>query len=132
MRPGILLRRLAVTACVLLLSATVACGPEGSAAPSAVPPLVVTPVSLSSPVSRGSHVTISVQTAPSAKCVLGVRYNSGLSKARRLGPKTADQRGHVSWTWPVGAAMTPGTWAVAVTCAADDQQRTLRASFVVR
>jgi hypothetical protein len=49
-----------------------------------------------------------------------------------LGPKTADQRGCVAWTWRVGTNATPGTWPISVVCSEGEQQATLEASFVVR
>ena len=72
--------------------------------------------SVTSPVSRGSNVTLSAKTSPGASCTITVNYKSGPSKASGLGPKTADSSGVVSWTWKVGSGTTLGTWPISVTC----------------
>src|SRR5438552_1367136 len=59
-------------------------------------------VSLTSPVSPGNDATITITTAPNAKCQITVLYKSGPSKAQGLFPKSADSQGQVSWTWRVG------------------------------
>ena len=105
-----------------------------SGAPSQVPaePLQVRLVSLTSPVSPGDDATITVQTTPGVLCLITVRYKSGPSKARGLVPKTADNRGIVTWTWRVGTGTTPGRWPIIVTCSAGAHQENFEASLEVR
>ncbi len=94
-------------------------------------PLQVRLVSVTSPVGPGNDATITVQTVPSALCLITVRYKSGPSKAQGLVPKTADSRGIVAWTWRVGTRTTPGRWPIIVTCSAGGRQGTLETSFEV-
>ena len=82
-------------------------------------------VSLTSPVSAGAEATITVHSAPGARCLIAVRDKSGPSRAAGLVPKTANSRGQVSWTWRVGTRTTPGRWPIFVTCSAGEQQGTL-------
>jgi hypothetical protein len=89
-------------------------------------------VSVTSPVARGHDATITVETAPAARCLITVTYKSGPSKARGLTPKNADGKGRVSWTWRVGTNTTPGTWPISIACAEGEQQATLETSFEVR
>ncbi len=96
------------------------------------PQLQMTLVKVSSPVSRGDDATITVQTTPKASCMITVRYKSGPSRARGLGPQEADAQGRVTWTWRVGSRTTPGKWPVTVTCSSGGRQGTLETSFVVR
>lgn len=92
----------------------------------------VTLVSVTSPAARGHDATIVVQTAPGARCLIAVRYKSGPSRARGLGPTTADGRGRVAWTWRVGTNTTPGTWPISVVRSEGEQRATLETSFTVR
>jgi hypothetical protein len=89
-------------------------------------------VKISSPVRPGDDATITVQTAPTASCLITVRYKSGPSRARGLDPQEADARGRVTWTWRVGSRTTPGRWPITVTCSSGGRQGTLETSFVVR
>lgn len=89
-------------------------------------------LSLTSPVAPGDDATLTLQTAAAARCTIMVRYKSGPSRAKGLVAKRADREGRVSWTWRVGTRTTPGTWPVTVTCAAGEQEGTLKAALVVR
>jgi hypothetical protein len=91
-----------------------------------------TPISITSPVSPGNEATITVYTAPNAKCRITVLYKSGPSKAQGLVPKSADSQGRVSWTWRVGMKTVPGTWPIEVNCSSVNLKERLRTSFVVR
>jgi beta-lactamase superfamily II metal-dependent hydrolase len=73
-------------------------------------------LSVTSPVDKGSLATLTAKTSPNASCTITVSYKSGPSHASELGPKSADARGTVSWTWRVGAGTTSGTWSINVTC----------------
>jgi hypothetical protein len=94
--------------------------------------LQITLVKLSSPVRPGDGASITIQTAPKATCLITVRYKSGPSRARGLGPQEADVQGSVAWTWRVGSRTTPGRWPITVTCSSGGRQGTLETAFVVR
>jgi micrococcal nuclease len=98
----------------------------------AAPPLPVTLVAVSSPVSHGHAASLSVQTVPGAACAITVTYKSGPSRAKGLTPKTADSQGMVRWTWIVGTRTTPGNWPIQVSCSAGGRHGALRTSFVVQ
>lgn len=72
--------------------------------------------SLISPVKPGSNSSITVHTAPGAKCTISVKYNQVASTDTGLKPKVADDYGQVSWTWTVGPTVPPGKWPVLVSC----------------
>lgn len=76
----------------------------------------ITLVSLTSPAARGDNATLAVRVSAGAKCIPGVIYKSGASKAPGLDAKTAGQDGNLSWTWKVSSKTTPGTWKVYVNC----------------
>jgi len=57
---------------------------------------------------------------------------SGPSRAKGLGPKTADVKGGVVWQWRVGSNTTPGQWPIDVTCQQGEARGDLRTSFEVR
>jgi micrococcal nuclease len=67
-------------------------------------------------VRRGARATVAARTTPGAQCSIVVRYKSGPSKAQGLGPKTADAKGDVAWSWMVGTRTTPGSWPVTIMC----------------
>lgn len=113
-----------------ILAAILICA--GAPSPVRAEPLQVRLVSLTSPVSPGGDATVTVQTAPGVLCLITVRYKSGPSKARGLVPKTADNRGIVTWTWQVGTGTTPGLWPIIVTCSAGGHQGSFEASLDVR
>jgi hypothetical protein len=94
--------------------------------------LQITLVKVSSPVRPGDDATITVQTAPKASCIISVRYKSGPSRARGLGPQEADAQGRVTWTWRVGSRTTPGRWPITVTCSSGGRQGTGDAGDLVR
>jgi len=100
------------------------------------PPALVTAVplpvatyftSVPAAVKRGANATASVQTVSNAACSIAVMYKAGDNVAAAgLGDKTAPTRGLVSWTWTVGAQITPGTFPVSVTCVSDGRSATAR------
>jgi hypothetical protein len=91
----------------------------------------VTLVTLTSPVLHGNEARLTVKTAPKAKCRITVQYKSGPIKAQGLVPKPADRQGQVSWTWHVGAKITPGSLPITVTCSSGGQKGTLNTSVEV-
>ena len=72
-------------------------------------------VSLDSPVSKGSDVTISIKGLPNTTYDIDVIYSSGVSKASGLEDKISDNEGNVSWTFKVSSNVKPGTYEVKIT-----------------
>ena len=72
--------------------------------------------SLSSPVSIGEPVYMTVKTRQYADCSIVVEYNNVPSKDPRLGIVHADEYGMVSWEWSVPEGTPAGKWPVKVTC----------------
>jgi micrococcal nuclease len=101
-------------------------GPAATAEPPTIAPAqpaaTIAPVSgvtITRPpgtVRRGARATVAAHTTPGAACTIVVRYKSGPSKAQGLGPKTADAKGDVTWSWMVGTRTTPGSWPVVIAC----------------
>jgi hypothetical protein len=85
-------------------------------------------VSITSPISHGSHTTMIARVSSSSvTCAITVYYKSGPSRARGLYPKRPSG-GRVIWTWKVGTRTTPGRWPIRISCGAAG---TLNTSFVV-
>ena len=74
----------------------------------------ITVVSLTSPISRGSQASITINTAPNTYCTIKVYYKSGPSKAQGLDPKNSDGSGNCTWSWKVGTRTTPGDWRIVI------------------
>ena len=72
-------------------------------------------VSLDSPVSKGSDVTVSIKGLPNTTYDIDVIYSSGASKASGLEDKISDSEGNVSWTFKVSSNVKPGTYEVKIT-----------------
>ncbi len=72
-------------------------------------------VSITSPVSKGSEVTISIKGLPNTTYDIDVMYSSGASKASGLEDKTSDSEGNVSWTFKVSSNVKSGTYDVIIT-----------------
>ena len=70
--------------------------------------LLISVVSLSSPVAPFTDATLQIQTTPGAACSITVLYKSGPSKAKGFYPQTSDSKGWVTWRWRVGSNTTPG------------------------
>ena len=85
-------------------------------------------VSVTSPVSPGSHATLMARVSPArVQCSIMVRYMSGLSVARGLAAKRA-VNGRVSWTWMVGTNTTAGRWPIYVECGSAIAKTSFRVS----
>jgi len=80
-------------------------------------------VSVTSPISRGSHATLVARVSPERRCGITVYYKSGPSVAQGLYPKRP-RNGRVSWTWMVGTNTTPGRWSIQVSCGSAGSFRT--------
>jgi hypothetical protein len=70
-------------------------------------------VSFTSVVSPNEYATLTVAVSPRARCTIKVTYDTVVSKARGLGPKTG---GRITWRWKVGSSTHPGRWPVVVDC----------------
>jgi hypothetical protein len=90
-------------------------------------------LTITSPISRNATATANAITAASSSCTIVVTYNSGVSQAQGLGPKTANEAGVVLWTWQIGGNTAFGTYPVDVTCTSPAGARAAaRAMFTVR
>jgi len=76
--------------------------------------ILISMVSLTSPIYPGSTATLIIQTVPGANCSITVYYKSGASQAAGLGPQTADASGQVTWSWNVGSRTAKGIWKIVV------------------
>jgi len=77
-------------------------------------------VSLTSPISRGSNATITINTTPNVLCTITVYYKSGPSEAKGLEPKNSDGNGNCTWSWKVGARTTHGDWKIVITAGSEN------------
>lgn len=82
-------------------------------------------VSLESPVSKGSDVTVSIKGLPNTTYDIDVIYSSGASKASGLEDKTSDSEGNVSWTFKVSSNVKPGTYEVKISDGKDSASYSL-------
>lgn len=82
-------------------------------------------VSLDSPVSKGSDVTVSIKGLPNTTYDIDVIYSSGASKASGLEDKTSDSEGNVSWTFKVSSNVKPGTYEVKISGGKDSASYSL-------
>ncbi len=89
-------------------------------------------VNVTSPVAPGKDATLAVQTTPKAACKITVQYASGPITTKGLGPKTADVKGNVRWTWRVGPKTKTGVWPVIVSCSLKKQLAKLETSIAVQ
>ena len=103
--------------------------PEPTSTPKPAP--VATPVPTATPTSAtngvhfvtvqggppGGNASVTVQTAPEAKCFITYTTPSGTtSKAEGLDEKVADSNGFVTWEWKIGPSTKQGKGDVTVTC----------------
>ena len=91
---------------------------RASLAPSPCPsphPLTLEFVEIRSPVRPGQDGRVVVRTAPGAQCqITVVNPSGGISEAKGLEPKTADQSGLVVWEWKIGTRTKPGVGRIRV------------------
>lgn len=73
------------------------------------------PMSITTPVSPGSAVTLFVRTRPGVTCEVKVGYPAGAEEAKALLPKQTNETGLVSWTWNVDPSVAFGTYPVTIT-----------------
>jgi hypothetical protein len=92
-------------------------GSPAARPPSAAPLGKVELVSVTSPISAGSHATLVVKAPPGATCSIVVSYKSGPSSAAGLQSQSVHS-GRISWIWTVGTRTTRGRWPIDVSCGA--------------
>lgn len=78
-------------------------------------------VSLTTPVVAGSYASLTVNVAPKARCSVEVIYDTVVSSAKGLGPKTGST---ITWRWRVGTSTHPGRWPIIVRCGKSGTLRT--------
>lgn len=64
-------------------------------------------------VSPNDYASLTVSVKPRARCKITVEYDTVISKAKGLGPKTGTK---ITWRWKVGSTTNPGRWPVTVDC----------------
>ena len=82
-------------------------------------------VSMTSPISKGSDVTVSIKGLPNTTYNIDVIYSSGASKASGLEDKTSDSDGNVSWTFKVSSNVKLGTYEVKISDGEDSASYSL-------
>lgn len=82
-------------------------------------------VSMTSPISKGSDVTVSIKGLPNTTYNIDVIYSSGASKASGLEDKTSDSEGNVSWTFKVSSNVKLGTYEVKISDGEDSASYSL-------
>jgi hypothetical protein len=70
-------------------------------------------VRFTSVVSPNDYASLTVNVSPRARCTIKVVYDTTVSHARGLGPKTG---GRITWRWKVGSSTHAGRWPVTVDC----------------
>jgi hypothetical protein len=98
-----------VLACLLALAVAVEVG------------ATVKRVSLTTPVVAGSYASLTVKVTPRARCTIQVIYDTVVSEAKGLGPKTG---GTITWRWRVGTSTHAGRWPIIVDCGKSGKLRT--------
>lgn len=83
-------------------------------------PVNVSILTLTSPASPGSSVTLFAKTATGWVCEIKVGYKAGTSETQALVPKQVEENGLVSWTWTIDSAVPYGVYPVTVTAKAPD------------
>lgn len=89
--------------------------------------LVVTLVKLTSPVSQGSVVTVTIKTDNGAECKGAVRYRF---QTQSLAPKTTADDGTVTWSWRLGSDAR-GNYPIDMQCTHGDKRGFLSVTVVV-
>lgn len=112
-----------VLGAVLVLLALAMWSTQGAAAEQ----LVVTLVKLTSPVSQGSVVTVTIRTDTGAECKGTVRYRRS---TQILASKTTNDEGTVTWSWRLGSD-AQGNYPIDMQCTQGDKRGFLSATLVV-
>ena len=88
--------------------------PETAAPPETAASEGITAVSLTETVSPGGKASLTIRGKPGVTYTIRVRYPSGVSTAKGLEPKTADEAGLVTWEWRVGTRTKAGRHGIEV------------------
>ena len=70
-------------------------------------------VSFTASVATGDYATLMVNVSPRSRCTIKVVYDTTVSHAKGLGPKTG---GKITWRWRIGTNTHAGRWPVTVDC----------------
>ena len=70
-------------------------------------------VTFTGTVSPNDTASLTVTVSPKARCTIKVVYETTVSKAAGLGPKTGTK---LTWKWKVGSSTHAGRWPVTVDC----------------
>jgi len=113
---------------------TLVAQPTDTPAPAntSAPPLALTVMSVTSPVSPNSDASVTIQTEPGAECRIAVFYRSGPSEAEGLGQKVAGPEGRCQWVWTVGPNTSAGTYSIELRVNLDGRQNRLDTQFTVQ
>jgi hypothetical protein len=69
-------------------------------------------------VHAGDYASLSVAVSPRARCTITIVYDTTVSHAHGLGPKTGST---ITWEWRVGSSTHPGRWPITVDCGKSGQ-----------
>jgi hypothetical protein len=70
-------------------------------------------ISFTSSVNANDEAALTVSVSPRARCTIKVAYDTTVSHAQGLGPKTGTR---ITWRWKVGSNTHAGSWPVTVDC----------------
>jgi hypothetical protein len=79
-------------------------------------------VSFAASVQARDYATLTVNVSPRSRCTIKVVYDTTVSHASGLGPKTG---GKITWRWRVGTNTHAGRWPVTVDCGKSGRLRLL-------
>ena len=108
---------------MVVIIALVLC-PTGATAADA---LEVKVAKITTPITSGQSVTLTIQTASGAECKGVIRWRQFMSQ---LPTKTTGDDGTVSWTWTPGANAR-GTYPVDIQCAQGDKKGSVSTTFQI-
>ena len=89
--------------------------------------LEVTVVKITSPITSGQSVTLTIKTASGAACKGVIKWRNFMSP---LPAKTAGDDGTASWTWRPGVDAR-GTYPVDIECTQGDKKGTTSTTFSI-
>lgn len=70
-------------------------------------------VAFTAAVSPNDYASLTVSVSPRAHCTIRVVYDTTVSHAKGLGPKSGTQ---ITWRWKVGSSTHAGRWPIIVDC----------------
>jgi hypothetical protein len=89
--------------------------------------LEVTVVKITTPITSGQSVTVTIKTASAARCEGQIKWRQFMSQ---LPAKTTGEDGTVSWTFTPGANAR-GTYPVDIQCAQGDKKGAVSTTFSI-